>query len=186
MPTWFSCKFDRSPYISCRGFCISHSRKLWNYFQGFFSLTWWQRYCYLVELHCPPTHSFARNIFFKIIPLFVANFCLGIVMEEYPIIWDNLQSSTCLIWNRVVKKTLHTPRIPNVKKRHNMVGRTIPWRHFNRYDGTLFSVKAAVSKALLLKGIMANWFMSSLILPCHIWFDYIFTDIPFTVVFREV
>ena len=75
-------------------------------------------------------------------------FCLGIVMEEYPTIWDNLQSSTCLIWNRFVN-TLHMPHIPNVKKRHNMVGRTIPWRHFNRSDGALFSVKAAVSKALL-------------------------------------
>ena len=112
-------------------------------------------------------------------------FCLGIVMEEFPIIWDNLQSSTCLIWNRFVN-ILHKPHIPNVKKRQSMVGRTIPWRHFNRPDGALFSVKAAVSKALLLKGIMANWFMSSLILPCHKWFDYIFTDIPLTVVFREV
>ena len=72
------------------------------------------------------------------------------------------------------------------KKRCNMVGRTIPWCHFNRPDGALFSVKAAVSKALLLKVIMANWFMSSLILPCHKWFDYIFTDIPLIVVFREV
>ena len=32
-----------------------------------------------------------------------------------------------------------------------MVGRTIPCRHFNRPDGALFSVKAAVSKALLFK-----------------------------------
>jgi hypothetical protein len=37
-----------------------------------------------------------------------------------------------------------------------MVGVTIPWRYFNRSDGALYSVKAAVSKALLLKGIMAN------------------------------
>jgi len=28
--------------------------------------------------------------------------------------------------------------------------------------------------------------MSSLILPCHKWFDYIFKDIPLAVVFREV
>ena len=28
--------------------------------------------------------------------------------------------------------------------------------------------------------------MSSLILPCHEWFDYIFTDFPLAVVFREV
>jgi len=67
-----------------------------------------------------------------------------------------------------------------------MVGRTIPWPHFNRPDGTLFSVKAAVSKTLPLKVIMANLFMSSLILPCHEWFDYIFTDFPLAVVFREV
>ena len=32
-----------------------------------------------------------------------------------------------------------------------MVGRTIPWRHFNRLDGALFSVKAIVSKASLFK-----------------------------------
>ena len=32
-----------------------------------------------------------------------------------------------------------------------MVGRTIPWRHFNKPDGALFSVKAAVSKALHFK-----------------------------------
>jgi hypothetical protein len=67
-----------------------------------------------------------------------------------------------------------------------MVGRTIPWRHFNRPGGALFSVKAAVSKALLLKGIMANLFMSSLISTCHKWFDYIVTDFPLAVVFREV
>ena len=67
-----------------------------------------------------------------------------------------------------------------------MVGRTIPWLHFNRPDGALFSVKAAVSKASLKKGIMANLFMSSLILPCHKWFDYIFTDFPLAVVFWEV
>ena len=69
-------------------------------------------------------------------------------MEEYPIIWDNQQSSTGLIWNRFVN-ILHKPHIPNVKKRLNMVGRTIPWLLFNRSDGALFSVKAAVSKALL-------------------------------------
>ena len=34
-------------------------------------------------------------------------------------------------------------------KGQSMVGRTIPWCHFNRPDGALFSVKAAVSKALL-------------------------------------
>ena len=28
--------------------------------------------------------------------------------------------------------------------------------------------------------------MSSLILPCHKWFDYIFTDFPLAVVFQEV
>ena len=64
--------------------------------------------------------------------------------------WDNLQSSTCLIWNRFV--TFYTsPIFQMFKKRYNMVGRTIPWRHFNRPDGALFSVKAAVSKASLFK-----------------------------------
>lgn len=33
---------------------------------------------------------------------------------------------------------------------------------------------------------MANLFMSSLTLPCHKWFDYISTDCPLAVVFREV
>ena len=32
-----------------------------------------------------------------------------------------------------------------------MVGCTIPCRHYNTPDGALFSVKAAVSKALLFK-----------------------------------
>ena len=72
-------------------------------------------------------------------------------MEEYPTIWDNQQSSTYLIWNRLVN-LLHMPRIPNVKKRQNMVWRTIPWHYFNRFDGALFNVKAIVSKALLQKG----------------------------------
>ena len=67
-----------------------------------------------------------------------------------------------------------------------MVGRTIPWLHFNRPDVAIFSVKAAVSKSITLKGIMANLFMSSLTLPCHKWFDYISTDFPLAVVFREV
>jgi len=80
----------------------------------------------------------------------VAIFCLGTVRGEYPITWDNLQSSTCLIWNRFVN-ILHKPHIPNVKKRYNMVGRTIPWLHFNRPDVALFSVKAVVSKASLFK-----------------------------------
>ena len=72
-------------------------------------------------------------------------------MEVYPTIWDNQQSSTYLIWNRFVN-TLHMSHIPNVKKRQNMVWRTIPWRHFNRFDGALFGVKAILSKALLQKG----------------------------------
>src|SRR3990170_1717052 len=70
-------------------------------------------------------------------------FCLSIVVEEFPITWDNLQSSTCLIWNRFVN-ILPKPNIPNVKKRYNMVGCTIPYRHFNSADGALFSVKATV------------------------------------------
>ena len=106
------------------------------------------------------------------------------MVEEFPITWDNLQSSTCLIWNRFLN-ILHKPHIPNVKKRYNMVGRTIPWLHINRPDGALFSVKAAVSKASLFKRDNGK-FMSSLILPCHKWFDYIFTDFPLEVVFREV
>src|SRR3990170_2477593 len=85
----------------------------------------------------------------KSIPFFVANlFASVLVVGEYPITWDNLQSSTCLIWNRFV--TFYTsPIFQMFKKRYNMVGRTIPWRHFNRPDGALFSVKAAVSKASL-------------------------------------
>ena len=64
--------------------------------------------------------------------------------------WDNLQSSTCLIWNRFVTFYI-SPIFQMFKKRYNMVGRTIPWLHFNRPDGALFSVKAAVSKASLFK-----------------------------------
>src|SRR3990170_8341590 len=106
---------------------------------------------YLVELHYSPTHLLERTILFKSIPFFCGKpICLGIVREEYPITWDNLQSSTCLIWNRFV--TFYTRRIFQMfKKRYNMVGRTIPWCHFNRPDEALFSVKAAVSKASLFK-----------------------------------
>ena len=77
--------------------------------------------------------------------------CLGIVMEEYPTFWDKQHSSTYLIWNRFVN-TLHMFHIPNVKKRQNVVWRTIPWRYFNRFDDALFTVKVVVSKALLQKG----------------------------------
>jgi hypothetical protein len=45
-------------------------------------------------LHCPPTHSFAENIFFKTSALCGKTLCLGVVIEEYPTIWDSLQSST--------------------------------------------------------------------------------------------
>ena len=38
-----------------------------------------------------------------------------------------------------------------------MVGRTIPWLHFNRPDVALFSVKAAVSKASLFKRDNGNF-----------------------------
>ena len=57
---------------------------------------------YLVELHYSPTHLFERTILFKSTPFRGKTICLGIVREEYPTFWYNLQSSTCLIWNRFV------------------------------------------------------------------------------------
>ena len=177
--------FDRSTYISCRGFRISRSRKLWNHFQGSFPLIWWRRYCYLIELHCPPTHLFARTIFFKSISFCGKIFCLGIVVGEYPMTWDNLQSTTCLIWNRFV--IFYTsPIFQMLRKDITWLG--VPYHGVISTDlMDLFSVKKPQSlKHHSLKGVMANLFMSSLILPCHKWFDYIFTDFPLAVVFREV
>ena len=57
---------------------------------------------YLIELHYSPTHLFERTILFKSTPFRGKTICLGIVREEYPTFWYNLQSSTCLIWNRFV------------------------------------------------------------------------------------
>ena len=39
-----------------------------------------------------PDHE--ENIFFKIFALSSKTLCLGVVIDEYPSIWDNLQSST--------------------------------------------------------------------------------------------
>ena len=86
----------------CRDFRISRSRKLWNYFQGLFPWSDDVDTVYLVELHYSPTHLFERTILFKSTPFRGKTICLGIVSEEYPTFWYNLQSSTCLIWNRFV------------------------------------------------------------------------------------
>ena len=87
----------------CRDFRISRSRKLWNYFQGLFPLIWWRRYCLSRRValfsHSPfrKNHSLLKHTVLCGKPI-----CLGIVREEYLMTWDNLQSSTCLIWNRFV------------------------------------------------------------------------------------
>lgn len=86
----------------CRDFRISRSRKLWNYFQGLFPLIWWRRYCLSRRVAHSPTHLFWKNHSFKSTPFRGKTICLGIVREEYPTFWYNLQSSTCLIWNRFV------------------------------------------------------------------------------------
>lgn len=86
----------------CRDFRISRCRKLWNYFQGLFLWSDDEDTVYLVELHYSPTHLFERTIPFKSTPFRGKTICLGIVREEYPTFWYNLQSSTCLIWNRFV------------------------------------------------------------------------------------
>jgi hypothetical protein len=86
----------------CRDFRISRCRKLWNHFQGSFPLIWWRRY-WLSRRVALSSHSpFVRTILFKSIPFCGKILCLGIVVGEYPMTWDNLQSSTCLIWNRFV------------------------------------------------------------------------------------
>ena len=86
----------------CRDFSIRRSRKLWNYFQGLFPLIWWRRYCLSRRVHYSPTHLFERTILFKSTPFRSKTICLGIVREEYPTFWHNLQRSTCLIWIRFV------------------------------------------------------------------------------------
>jgi hypothetical protein len=186
LPTWFSCKFDRSPYISCRGFRISRSRKLWNHFPRFLSFDLMMKILVISSSCTVLPLTFLQELFSLKAYRFCGKIlCLDIVVGEYPMTWDNLQSSTCLIWNRFV--TFYTsPIFQMLRKDITWLG--IPYHGVisNRPDGALFSVKAAVSKALLLKGIMANLFMSSLILPCQEWFDYIFTDFPLAVVFREV
>jgi hypothetical protein len=57
---------------------------------------------YLVELHCSPTHLLQEQFTLKVYRFCGKNLCLGIVVGKYPMSWDNLQSSTCLIWNRFV------------------------------------------------------------------------------------
>lgn len=122
----------------CRDFRISRSRKLWNYFQGSFPLTWWRRYCYLVEFALSSHSPFERTILFKSIPFRGKTICLGIVREEYPIAWDNLQSSTCLIWNRFV--TFYTsPIFQMLRKDITWLG--VPYHGFISTDPMeLFSV----------------------------------------------
>jgi hypothetical protein len=61
LPMLFSCKFDRSPYISCRGFRISSSRNLWNHFQGPFPLNWWQRYLLSRRVALSSHSPFCKN-----------------------------------------------------------------------------------------------------------------------------
>ena len=87
----------------CRDFRISRSRKLRNHFQGSFPLIWWRRYCLSRRVALSSHSPFCKKHFLsKLYRSLWQTFCLGIVVEEFPITWDNLQSSSCLIWNRFV------------------------------------------------------------------------------------
>ena len=90
------------------------------------------------SLHYSPTHLFERTILFKSIPFRGKTICLGIVREEYPIALDNLQSSTCLIWNRFV--TFYTsPIFQMLRKDITWLG--VPYHGFISTDPMeLFSV----------------------------------------------
>src|SRR3990170_1382979 len=85
-----------------------------------------------------PLTLFERTILFKSIPFCGKTICLGIVREEYPMTWDNLQSSTCLIWNRFV--TFYTsPIFQMLRKDVTWLG--VPYHGFISTDlMELFSV----------------------------------------------
>ena len=102
MPTLFSCKFERSPYISCRGFRISRNWKTLESLPRFLSFDLMTKILLSRRIALSSHSPFVRTILFKSIPFCGKILCLGIVVGEYPIIRDNLQSSTCLIWNRFV------------------------------------------------------------------------------------
>lgn len=76
LPTRFSCNLDRSLYNTCSGFHFIHNRKLQNNFWCCATLTKWQRFSNLAELHCPPTHLFARKHFLVKSTFCDKHFCL--------------------------------------------------------------------------------------------------------------
>ena len=102
------------------------------------------------KLHCPPTHSFARNHFLQNTLFLTANnFCFCVVIEEYQTFWNNLHK-VALIWFGVLSMSNICLIHPNFKKRQYGFIISISyliWCHFNRFDGALFSVKAVVTNA---------------------------------------